>query len=106
VTDQPSPFPGLPWPERVDALFQDGPLAGQMLPVPARVGFPPLVVGVLLDQSGRVIEIRADTEVPGVDDRDLGWVRYTREPGPRFGEPHVFVHRVPGWRWSALQDVD
>ena len=56
---QPPEPPQPTWPEQVEALFEDGPVAGMLLPVPARDGAPPLMVGVLLDEAGTVSEIRA-----------------------------------------------
>jgi len=94
VTHSNFPSPALPWPERVVGLFEDGPLAGQLLQVPARSGLPPLTVGVLLDQADQVVEVRAGNEHPADVDRRAaeGWLLYLR--GPAFGskrsEPHTF----------------
>src|SRR5262249_32746442 len=91
MTNPPSYAPA--WNERVDGLFEDGPLAGLLLQVPARVGVPPLTVGVLLDQAGGVVEGRAGNELPtGVERRSAGWLLYQHGPtiGRKRGQPHTF----------------
>jgi len=89
-----NPRPYAPaWNERVDGLFEDGPLAGQLLQVRARVGVPPLTVGVLRDQGGDVVEVRAGNELPAsVERRAAGWLLYQHGPtiGRKRGEPHTF----------------
>jgi hypothetical protein len=87
------PTPHAAWPEQVEALFEDGPVAGMLLPVPARDGAPPLMVGVLLDEAGAVAEVRAGNQLP-VDYAAEGWLEYALrsafELGP--GQPHIYAH--------------
>jgi hypothetical protein len=87
------PNPQFIWPERVEALFEDGPVAGLLLPVPARDGVPALMVGVLLDQAGAVAEIRAGNQLP-VDYQDEGWLEYALRSAfeGRPGQPHIYGH--------------
>jgi len=92
MTRPTDPSPEFTWPERVDALFEDGPLAGQTLPVPAREGTPPLMVGVLLDQAGAVVEVRAGNQLP-VDYAAEGWLEYVLRSAfeRRPGEAHTYT---------------
>ena len=89
------PQPPFTWPDQVEALFEDGPLAGVLLPVPARDGAPPLMVGVMLDQTGAVSEIRAGNHLP-VDYLAEGWLDYFLRSAfdgrPRL--PHAYGHEI------------
>ena len=91
LMSQPPEPPQPTWPEQVEALFEDGPVAGMLLPVPARDGAPPLMVGVLLDEAGTVSEIRAGNLLP-VDYKAEGWLEYALRSAfeGRPGQPHIY----------------
>jgi hypothetical protein len=65
------------WPDQAPAVFEGGALDGRTLDVPIRGGAAPLLVGVLLDEAGEVVEVRPGNELPPWSSSDTGpWLRY------------------------------
>ena len=77
----------------MDAVFEGGPLDAHTVPVPARVA-PPLIVGVLMNPAGKVIDIRASNELPATYVAD-GWAEYWQRFRSSVStcQPHTFTHR-------------
>jgi len=72
---QPPP-PEVLWPERMPAIFDGGPLDGEKRQVPPRP-LPPLILGILVDQAGQIVEMRPGNELPHGYPA-AGWLERTR----------------------------
>jgi hypothetical protein len=92
MSDPSHPCPEVLWPERVLAVFAGGSLDGRQMQVPARV-LPPLILGLRVDQAGRIVEMRPGNELPHGYTAE-GWLEYWRDLRYRVcDEPHTFIHR-------------